>query len=348
MRSMTGGLATSLLILVALSSAAQAQRQDTPKVTPQPEFRWKMVSLSRTHETWSWMKWFSDELHRRSNGRVEVRMISMPELGLTGFELIRVLKAGLVDIGEVVTGYVAGDLPIIEGASLTGLQPDWEASKKSHRAWDAVYRRYEDKIGGKYLGIHPYDWNAAYCTKPVRGLEDIKGVKIRIFSPAMALFWKTLGAQPVSMAFAELYSALDRKVLDCAHTGPASGVAVKLYEVAKYLVDLRLGHQPGMLVVSKRSWDAVPPDIQQILVQLGREHTERTWVLGWEMTQREIKRNQAEGVEWIPTKEAYRTAIDKAVRDVVLPDWLGRVPDKEEARRLFNELLAPQVGFTLR
>jgi TRAP-type C4-dicarboxylate transport system substrate-binding protein len=323
-------------LLLGFASAATAQSTVT----------WKMVNLNRASETWIWQKWMADEMTKRSNGRMKVEMISLPELGLTGFELVRVMRGGLVDIGEIIGGYVAGDLPIVEGPSLTGLQPDWEASRKSQKAWEEVYRKYEVPLGGKYLGSHPYDWNAAYCVKPVRRLEDLKGVKIRVFSPAMALFWKSLGAEPVSMAFSEIYSALERKALDCAHTGPASGTAIRLPEVAKYLVDLRLGHQPGLIIASKRSWDALPKDLQQMMVTLGAEYTERSWTLGKELTEREIKKNQSLGVEWIPVKAEYNGAIQGIVQNTLLPDWVNRNKDKGEATKSFNQHIAPLVGIS--
>jgi TRAP-type C4-dicarboxylate transport system substrate-binding protein len=337
----------SFLAVLALCCAA-ALIGLSPAANAQAQYTWKMVNLNRANETWIWQKWLADEMAKRSKGRIRVEMISLPELGLTGFELVRVMRGGLVDVGEIISGYVAGDLPIVEGPSLTGLQPDWESSRKSQKAWEEIYRRYEVQLGGKYLGSHPYDWNAAYCVKPIRRLDDLKGVKIRVFSPSMALFWKSLGAEPVSMAFSELYSAMERKALDCAHTGPASGLAVRLPEVSKFLVDMRLGHQPGLIVASKKSWDALPKDLQEMMVVLGREYTERSWTLGKELTEREIKRNQSQGVEWIPVKAEYNATIQGIVQNTLLPDWLQRNKDKDEATKAFNQHLAPLVGITAR
>lgn len=316
--------------------------------TAQNPLRWKMVSNNRTIEIWVWQKWLADEMTRRSNGRIQVEMVSLPELGLTGFELVRVMRGGLVDVGEIVAGYVAGDIPMVEGPSLTGLQPDWGTSQKSQQAWEEIYRKNEARIGGKYLGSHPYDWNAVYCSRPIRRLEDVKGLKVRVFSPAAGLFWKSLGAEPVSMEFAEVYSAMERKVLDCVQTAPAYGISAKLHEVAKYLVDLRFGHQPGLIFVSRKSWEGLPKDLQSMLVELGKEYTDRSWKLGRELTDREIKRNQGVGIEWIPMKTEYNAPIQTIVQNVVVPDWIRRVREKEEAAKAFNEHLAPLVGFTLK
>ena len=53
------------------------------------------------------------------------------------------MRAGLVDVREVVAGFIGSDLSIIEGPSLTGLQKDWDSSRKSQLAWEGMYRRYE-------------------------------------------------------------------------------------------------------------------------------------------------------------------------------------------------------------
>jgi len=330
---------------VAVAAASCIAMLGTPGMA-NAQFKWTMANLNRANDTWTYQKWLADEIASRSGGKIQVEMISMPELGLTGFELVRVMRAGLLDVGEVITGYVAGDLPIIEGPSLTGLQPDWESSRRSQKAWEAVYRKYEAQMGGKFLGSHPYDWNAVWCIKPMRRLDDLKGVKIRIFSPAMGLFWKQMGAEPVSLAYAEIYSALERKVLDCSHTGPASGMSVKLNDVSKFLSDFRLGHQPGLIIASKKKFDALPKDLQQMLEKLGEEYTARTWKLGLEVTEREIKKAQSTGVEWAPMRPEYAATIQGIVQKVVLPDWLNRVKDKDEAIREFNQRLAPIVGVT--
>jgi len=88
--------------------------------------------------------------------------VSLPELGLTGFELVRVTRAGLVDIADVILAYVAGDVPVIEAVDLPGLYPDLETSVRAHIAFLPALKRYEDKLGGVVLGGYLWPHQVIY------------------------------------------------------------------------------------------------------------------------------------------------------------------------------------------
>ena len=84
------------------------------------EIELKGVSNSRPQVQFKMWEWMQQELPKRTNGRVALTPTSLPELGLTGFELVRVLRAGLVDLADVLPTYVSGDVPLIEGVDLPG------------------------------------------------------------------------------------------------------------------------------------------------------------------------------------------------------------------------------------
>ena len=84
----------------------------------------------QTEQLWTWA---ADEIQKRTKGRVKLEIVSLPELGLSGFELVRVMQAGLVDLGDVLPTYVAGDIPVIEGADLLGIFGDYDMAVKGHR-----------------------------------------------------------------------------------------------------------------------------------------------------------------------------------------------------------------------
>ena len=106
------------------------------------EFRLKGVSNSRPQVQFKMWEWMETELPKRTNGRVNLEVTSLPELGLTGFELVRVMKAGLVDMADVLPTYVSGDVPLIEGVDLPGFF-SLEEFDKSHK--DVI----ELVVGGK-------------------------------------------------------------------------------------------------------------------------------------------------------------------------------------------------------
>jgi TRAP-type C4-dicarboxylate transport system substrate-binding protein len=64
--------------------------------------KWKAVATSRPTPQFALWTWLGEELDKRTNGQVKLEVVSLPELGLTGFELVRVTRSGLVDVADVI------------------------------------------------------------------------------------------------------------------------------------------------------------------------------------------------------------------------------------------------------
>ena len=238
-------LGAAMLLAGALAVAAPALAA---------EFQLKGVSNSRPQVQFKMWEWMEQEIPKRTNGRVAVTPTSLPELGLTGFELVRVMKAGLVDLADVLPTYVSGDVPLVEGVDLPGFfsLDEWDKGHKSHVAWHKVMKANQDKLGGVFLGSYGYAYQVLFSRKPVQSLTDLKGMKVRVFGAAQTDFIRALGAEPVSLTVAEVYSALERGTVDAAITGTIAGYNLKWYEVTKHMVDFQIGPVMIALVASKR------------------------------------------------------------------------------------------------
>ena len=110
--------------------------------------------------------------------------------------------------------------------------------------------------------------------RPVKSLEDIAGLKIRVIqSPIYLDTWSALGANPVPMPFTEVYTALEQKVID-GQENPFSVIQTsKINEVQKHLAVTNHMYNPQSLLMSKKVWDRLTKDEQKILVDSAREAT---------------------------------------------------------------------------
>lgn len=150
--------------------------------------KWKVVATTRPLPQFQLWVWLGEELDKRTNGQVKLEIVSLPEIGLTGFELVRVVRAGLVDIGDVLPTYVAGDVPLVEGVDLPGLFKDFETSVKAHIAFMPALKKQEDKLGGVVLGAYLWPHQVVFSRKPVRSPADLKGIKVRVYGTAQTEF----------------------------------------------------------------------------------------------------------------------------------------------------------------
>jgi TRAP-type C4-dicarboxylate transport system substrate-binding protein len=151
--------------------------------------------------------------------------------------------------------------------------------------------------------------------------------------------------EPVAIALAEVYTALERGTVDAALTGSYPAFALKFYEVAKHIVDVNHGPNSGVLVVSRRSWEKLTPEQQRALRKLGDEFSEKGWDVGRRTDKEGIDKNREKGMEFIPLTPAMTAATKDVLTKVVLPSWAKRAgPD---AKAVFNQYLAPHSGITL-
>jgi TRAP-type C4-dicarboxylate transport system substrate-binding protein len=330
----------SLLALALLSSALLAAAGPA-----QAQQKWKAVATSRPTPQFELWTWLGAELDKRTAGQVKLEVVSLPEIGLTGFELVRVTRAGLVDVSDIILAYVAGDVPIIEGVDLPGLFPDMDTSVKAHIGFMGAIKKNEDKLGGVVLGGYMWPGQYIFSRRAARGPADLKGLKVRVYGTAQTEFARALGMEPVSIAFAETYTALERGTVDAAFTGTYPGFALKFYEVTKYLVDVNHGPVAGAFVLSKRTWDRLTPELRATLTKLGEDFSERGWEIGRRTTKEGIDKNREKGMELIPSTPAMGAAVKDVVTKVVLPSWLKR--SGPDGKAIFNQYLAPHSGITV-
>jgi TRAP-type C4-dicarboxylate transport system substrate-binding protein len=102
-------------------------------------------------------------------------------------------------------------------------------------------------------------------TKPVRTLDDLKGMKIRTGGGPQADSIKALGAVPVTIGAADVYTALERKTVDGLLFPWEAVKAFRIYDVTKYHSSLALWAGDEYVIMNQKKWQSLPPDIQKII-----------------------------------------------------------------------------------
>ncbi len=119
-------------------------------------------------------------------------------------------------------------------------------------------------------GFHVFSAN-----RPLKKPEDLKGLKMRIpSSKVLEATLRTVGALPQTMAFSEVYQALQSGVVDGTENILSSYTSQKYYEVQKHIVLTDHTHTGYALIANRKFWDGLPPDLQATLAQAIRQATE--------------------------------------------------------------------------
>lgn len=286
----------------------------------------------------------------RTGGQVEIQVTSYAELGISGLDTVRLVGDGTLGMSEIFQGFVAGEVPLSEAFSFWGLYPDNETEFIVQQAilpdMDKVFG--EATNGGKVLFHNWYAGNDIYVfsKKPLRTLEDFKGLKIRSIGSTMEDAFKGLGAEPQFITPADVYTALDRGVVDGAASGSTFAFSLKWFEVADYIVGPYRSFPVDFVLINKDVWEDLPEDIQQILIEEGAKNELEAARLSSIQNELGVPRMEEKGMELIPfSPELQEYAFENAIIKRMIPNWVKRVggPDSPEAR-LFNEKIAPIAG----
>lgn len=338
-KALTTLLAVSTVVALAGCADTSGDNQDAA------ELNLKVLATARSQHTFETWQWLTDEINKRGDGSLTATVAELGEVGLNGTTNMSIVAEGLFDIVDIVPGYVAGDAPLIEGVQLPGLFNDFDTSKKAWKDWGDALQADGSVFEGHILGTYGWECIYLYSAKEINSLDDIRGMKVRAFGAAQSDFLRELGGEPVSMGLGDVYSGMQRGVIDGVITGSTAGYGLSLHEVSDYVVDLNLGCTGAFGVISNQVWDSLSDDQQEMFTQLGEDFYNEGWDISQTATEGGIGKLSGEGVEFIPTKPEWADRLEQISRDVIVPGWVGRSGDK--GKTLFNQVLAPLAGWSI-
>ena len=314
-------------------------------------FEFQYVCVNRTLLPCQVVQEFLDAVRDRTDGQVDIQLSSYPELGISGFDMIRLLEDGTIGFGEIYSGFVGGEFPVFEAANLWG-------AYESVDQWFEASEALEDDIrtlvtretgGGEIVGFNYYSSNYFFTKGPLNTLTDFKGVKTRTHSNVLSdLIGENggLGANPQTMAFADVYPALERGVLDGAVTCGSCAVGQKWFEVTDYLT----GPLPGtfaqtFVTFNGKEWNSLPADFQKIILEEGVKHSERAKAAALNADVEAEGQLIDLGMEHSNFTPDMMSIIKEAAQKSVIPKWAERAGGYEsEPVRLYNEKVGPITG----
>lgn len=213
-----------------------------------------------------------DKLEAESDGRIAVQIFDAGQLGQDP-AVIGEMGLGTIDLMISSTNNAVKQIPEYQILSMPYLFPNMDVMAETLGPDSAVKAHfenvYEDRaVGMKLLALTGSGTrNLSNALRPVETLADIEGMKMRTPpSPLDSQTWEALGTLPVSVAWGELYAAMQTGVAEGLESSLPGYRGSKLYEVAPYLALTAHTIQATHVSMAQRSWDKLPEDLQ-ILVQ---------------------------------------------------------------------------------
>ncbi|MBW1773847.1 MAG: TRAP transporter substrate-binding protein [Deltaproteobacteria bacterium] len=262
---------------------------------------------------------WSKEIEKQTNGLVKVKFYFTQTLAKDKDQYDAVVD-GIADIGWMAHSMKTGRFPLISVMELPFLCSNTFVGA---RVLGELYNKYP-QMRKEHDDVHvlflwttlPYEIHTT--KKPVRKLEDIKGMKLAC-PPGAAATLQMLGATPVTMGLADVYQAAQKGVTDGVAFAWGIFKARKIYEVTKYHTNIHLGGLPYWSAMNKRTWNKLSPDIQKTITKITTDMMPDTLcrAVTGEMQKgiKIVKERGQEIIEVSPEERARWVAVSKPAYD---------------------------------
>ena len=305
--------------------------------------------------------YFRPNLLERTNGKVEFITSSFPELGLAGPDTLSLVTSGTLDSATIYGGYVGGEMPPIEIQNLWGI---YSSREQEFEATQAIIKDIEEMVLAETEGvIMNHNWYAGndqffFCREKIDSLDGFAGKKTRSHSAALSDWINGMGAEAQFLAFAEVYTAIERGILDCGVTGADAGFGQRWYEVTDYIIGPLLSFPSNNNVINGNKWGQIPQDLQMIITEeAAKSELEALRIAAIQNEMGLLKNTSSDtrgagidAMEFVPfSEEMTFRSLNTAVMEHVVPAWVNRVGDTDHPiiADSFNQKVGPIVGLRI-
>ena len=210
------------------------------------------------------------KVEKESGGRIKFEAYPAMQLGGTPVQLYDQAKDGVADITWTLPGNTAGRFPRVEVFELPFMMTNAEATSKA--LWEYVQTMAADEFKDVHvLALHVHGPGVIHTVdKPVRSVNDVKGLKLRAPTRQATKLLASLGATPVGMPLPGIPDALSKGTIQGAVIPWEVVTAVKVHELTKYHAEFdpaggALYTTTFVMSMNKAKYDALPADLKKII-----------------------------------------------------------------------------------
>ncbi len=330
-------------------AAFSATTPATAETTIKAVGTWGNLTNYTLHEGPFWSK----ELSEATGGKLKGEIKPQTELGLKGFEIMRLLKQGVFDYAHGVMGYVSAENAMFDGVDLSSLAQDIATERKVVDAYMPIMaKKFEEIYDSKLMQLYPFPSQMLWCNAEIKSIDDLKGKKVRTYTASLADFVQGVGGTSVTVAFAEVIPALQKGVVDCGITGTMPAYNAKWYQAATHAYTMRVGWGVAFGAINLKKWKSMSKAEQAMLQTQIDKLTNEMWIeTGKEddvalqcLTGKDCPIGPVGGMKLVKPSADDIKKQKKIAQDVVVANWAKRCDD--ECVATWNKVVGPSVGVT--
>jgi TRAP-type C4-dicarboxylate transport system substrate-binding protein len=226
-------------------------------------------------------------IEEKTGGKVKIDIYPSATLNKPQDAYDAVVK-GIADITWGFVAYYPGRFPLTEVLNLPMLGVD-KASLGSKVIWDLynttpyLKKEFDDV---KVLMLHTHDGAPITSRMPILTAADMQGKKLRTGGGPAVAFLQSLGTSPIAMPAPDTYQAAEKGVIDGAVMAWEAVEMLNLQEVVKYGLDANVHSGTFFLIMNKKKWESLPPDVQKVFDEQSGDIASQLFAKAWDETKK--------------------------------------------------------------
>lgn len=210
------------------------------------------------------------KVEKESGGRIKFEAYPAMQLGGTPVQLYDQVKDGVVDVTWTLPGLTAGRFPRVEAFELPFIMSNAEATSKAY--WEYVQTMAPDEFKDiQVLALQVHGPGVIHTTdKPVKSVNDLKGLKVRAPTRQVTKLLSALGATPVGMPLPSIPDALSKGTINGCVIPWEVVPSVKVHELTKFHAEFdpaggSLYTTTFVMGMNKAKYNSLPPDLKKVI-----------------------------------------------------------------------------------
>ena len=299
-----------ILIAAAACAALSAQAQtkwDMPTPYSEGEFHTRNV------------KAFADDVKKFTNGGLEITVHSNQAL-IKHPDTLRAVSTGQVNVAEFLLGQFANEDPVFAADNVPFVAAGYDAAWKFYQAQKPVLEKKLQGRGLKLLYSVAWPGQGLYTKDPLRNSAELKGLKMRTYSPLTSRLAELVGATGIQVQVTDVPQMFSTGAMNAMVTSSATGTATKAWEFVKNYTRTNAWNPKNVVVVNERALGRLPKNQQDAILKAAAAAEPRGWAMSKAREKEGDEALAKNGVTLTEASAELKSALAK-VGDQMAAEW---------------------------
>lgn len=269
------------------------------------------------------------EIDEKSGGKLKIDLRSNDSL-IKLDAVKRAVQSGQVQIGEIRLGVYGNEGAMYNLDNIPGVATTFDQATKLTDAQRPFFDEMFKKNGLRAITYVAWPGQGFYTKQPLKGLADLKGQKLRIYSKQTQIMGEKLGMEALILPFAEVPQAFSTGMIQSLWTSAQTGTDVQVWDYVKHFTYTGTMHNKNAILVNERAFRQLDAATQKVVLEAGEAATKRGWELAKKASQEREDLLKSHGMTIAQAPKDVLDAIEGAGKGMV-QEWLAAATAEEKA-----------------